>query len=208
MIELSLVVVIDRQSSLLVLVDLLSHKKILQLIPFLRSGYDQCLEILLNYGMDPNIADQTKITPLHVAYGIEMITRTRISNLSFFFFFSIRYMKLSTAQFLINRGADPNLVNNRGETAIAIAKNLPADQRQNFLDVLLRTSDAPSNKATSQISSSDGRKNKSTNGFSLGNPLSQGYPLLRTHPNWTLDSDEFRSSTAVNSSVQNLLNRK
>ena len=117
-------------------------------------------------------------------------------------------MKLSTAQFLINRGADPNLVNNRGETAIAIAKNLPADQRQNFLDVFLRTSDAPSNKATSQISSSDGRKNRSTNGFSLGNPLSQGYPLLRTHPNWTLDSDEFRSSTAVNSSVQNLLNRK
>ena len=31
------------------------------------------------------------------------------------------------------------------------------------------------------------------------------HPLLRSHPNWTLDSDEFRSRTNPNSSVQNLL---
>lgn len=53
------------------------------------------------------------------------------------FCFSVRYMKLSAVQFLITRGADPNLVNHRGETAISIAKSLPAEQRQNFLNVLL-----------------------------------------------------------------------
>ncbi len=34
------------------------------------------------------------------------------------------------------------------------------------------------------------------------------HPLIRSHPNWTLDSEEFRSSTDVNSSVQNLLDSK
>jgi ankyrin repeat protein len=31
-------------------------------------GHNQCLETLLNYGMDPNITDRTNTTPLHVAY--------------------------------------------------------------------------------------------------------------------------------------------
>ena len=39
----------------------------------------------------------------------------------------------------------------------------------------------------------------------LGKAISYVYPLLRSHANWTLDSDDFRSSTAENSSVQNLL---
>ena len=30
-------------------------------------GHDKCLENLLNYGMDPDITDQTNNTPLHVA---------------------------------------------------------------------------------------------------------------------------------------------
>jgi ankyrin repeat protein len=33
-----------------------------------RLGHDKCLEILLNYGMDPNISDRTNTIPLHVAY--------------------------------------------------------------------------------------------------------------------------------------------
>ncbi len=44
--------------------------------------------------------------------------------------------------------------------------------------------------------------------ISLGNAISYVYPLLRNHPNWTLDSDEFRSRTAEDSSIQNLLNSK
>ena len=37
------------------------------------------------------------------------------------------------------------------------------------------------------------------------NAIPYVHPLLRSHPNWTLDSDEFRSRTDPNSSVQNLL---
>jgi hypothetical protein len=39
----------------------------------------------------------------------------------------------------------------------------------------------------------------------LGNAVSSVYPLLRSHPNWTLDSNEFRSQTAQDSSIENLL---
>lgn len=34
------------------------------------------------------------------------------------------------------------------------------------------------------------------------------YPLLRNHSNWTFDHHEYRSETAENSSVQNLLDSK
>jgi len=34
------------------------------------------------------------------------------------------------------------------------------------------------------------------------------HPLIRTRSNWTLNSDEFRSQTAANSSVENLLDSK
>ena len=33
-----------------------------------RLGHDECLKILLDSGMDPNITDRTHTTPLHVAY--------------------------------------------------------------------------------------------------------------------------------------------
>ncbi len=32
------------------------------------SGHDKCLETLLEHGVDPNISDRTRTTPLHVAY--------------------------------------------------------------------------------------------------------------------------------------------
>ncbi|CAF2772833.1 unnamed protein product [Rotaria sp. Silwood2] len=119
-----------------------------------RLGHDKCLEILFNYGMDPNITDRTNVTPLHVA---------------------IRSLRLSTVRLLVAHGADQNIANNRGETAFAIAEHLQSDQQQNFMDALIR------------------------------NAVSHICPLLRSHPNWTLDSDKFRSVTAEDSSVQNLL---
>jgi hypothetical protein len=39
---------------------------------------------------------------------------------------------------LIAKGANQNIVNNRGETAMDIARLLQADQQQNFINVLLR----------------------------------------------------------------------
>lgn len=42
----------------------------------------------------------------------------------------------------------------------------------------------------------------------LGNALTYPYPLIHNQPNWTLDSEEFRSQTTGNSSVQNLLDSK
>ena len=47
-------------------------------------------------------------------------------------------MKLSAVRLLIANGADPNKVNNRGETPISIAEYLQPDQQQNFIDALAR----------------------------------------------------------------------
>lgn len=55
-----------------------------------------------------------------------------------FIYFRVRSLKLSTVQLLLANGADPNLQNNRGETAISIAEFLQPDQKQNFLNILLR----------------------------------------------------------------------
>jgi len=53
-------------------------------------------------------------------------------------FFRVRSLKLSTVRLLVANGADPNIENNRGETATDIAEFLQADQRQNFINALLR----------------------------------------------------------------------
>ncbi|CAM4970982.1 unnamed protein product [Rotaria socialis] len=56
------------------------------------------------------------------------------------------------------------------------------------------------NSITAQMS--DVKISASTN---EGNDASSMFPLLRSHSNWTLDSEKYRSPTAENSSVQNLL---
>ena len=56
----------------------------------------------------------------------------------FFLFIRVRSLKLSTARLLVSRGANLNLANNRGETAMGIAEYLPVDQRQAFINVLTR----------------------------------------------------------------------
>lgn len=131
-----------------------------------RLGYDKCLEVLLNYGLNPNISDQTNITPLHVA---------------------VRSLKPSTARLLLANGANPNIVNNRGETPITIAEFLQPNQKQEFLSILTQNS---------SVIPSD---------YQSTNPISYVCPLLQNRSNWTLNSDEFRSPTATNSSVENLL---
>ncbi|CAF2152711.1 unnamed protein product [Rotaria magnacalcarata] len=134
-----------------------------------RLGHDKCMEILLNYGMDPNISDRTNVTPLHVA---------------------VRSLKLATVRLLVVNGADQNIANNRGETAFAIAEHLQPDQQQNFIDALIRTPQ---------------RTSIDFHTYPTGNDTSYMFPLLRSHSNWTLDSEKYRSPTAENSSVQNLL---
>lgn len=52
----------------------------------------------------------------------------------------IRSLKLSTARLLVSHGADQNLANNRGETAIGLVEYLQADQKQSFVNVLSRKS--------------------------------------------------------------------
>ncbi|CAF4466895.1 unnamed protein product [Rotaria socialis] len=134
-----------------------------------RLGHDKCMEILLNYGMDPNITDRTNVTPLHVA---------------------VRSLKSSTVRLLVVNGADQNIANNRGETAFAIAEHLQPEQQQSFIDALIRT---PQRTAIDFHT------------YPTGNDASYMFPLLRSHSNWTLDSEKYRSPTAENSSVQNLL---
>jgi len=55
-----------------------------------------------------------------------------------FFFLRVRSLKLSTARLLVSHGADPNLANNRGETAMSIAEYLQTDEKQSFINVLIR----------------------------------------------------------------------
>ncbi|CAF0781501.1 unnamed protein product [Adineta ricciae] len=135
------------------------------------SGYDQCLLTLLSYGLDPNIADRTRTAPLHVA---------------------VRAMKLSTVQILVAHGADQNLANNRGETALTIAEYLPVDQQQIFINALIETPQTIPSKLQTYPTDTEPA-------------ILDVYPLLRNHSNWTFDHDEYRSQTAENSSVQNLL---
>ncbi|CAF2827857.1 unnamed protein product [Rotaria sp. Silwood2] len=138
-----------------------------------RFGHDKCLQILLDFGMDPNITDRTRTTPLHVA---------------------VRSLKLPAARILVSHGADPNIANNRGETPLSIAEYLQPDQKQSFSNVLLHTPRAEPSDF-----------HRYTSGTIQANVIPYVHPLLRSHPNWTLDSEEFRSQTDANSSVQNLL---
>jgi hypothetical protein len=55
-----------------------------------------------------------------------------------FFFLRVRSLKLSTARILVSHGADPNLANNRGETPMSIAEYLQTDEKQSFINVLIR----------------------------------------------------------------------
>lgn len=55
-----------------------------------------------------------------------------------FEFSRVRSLKLSTTRILLANGADPNLANNRGETATSIAEFLQPDQQQDFLNILHR----------------------------------------------------------------------
>ena len=50
----------------------------------------------------------------------------------------VRSLKLSTARLLVSHGANQNLANNRGETAIGLAEYLQPDQKQSFMNVLIR----------------------------------------------------------------------
>lgn len=91
--------------------------------------------------MDPNLTDHTNVTPLHVAYVD--ISKTKNSRKTFFkklifWFFRVRSLKLSTVRLLVTNGADQNIANNRGETAFAIAEQLPLNQQQTFMDALVR----------------------------------------------------------------------
>ncbi|CAF1081799.1 unnamed protein product [Rotaria sordida] len=177
-----------------------------------RLGHDKCLEILLDFGLDPNISDRTRTTPLHVA---------------------VRSLKLSTARLLVSYGADPNMINNRGETPIGLAEYLQPDQKQLFINTLIQsdmneerkrvklptkaipssltmlnvnaTTDTMStiNRDTSRVEPSD--FHRIITGTMQVNIIPYVHPLLRSRPNWTLDSEEFRSQTDIHSSVQNLL---
>ncbi|CAF4114841.1 unnamed protein product [Rotaria magnacalcarata] len=183
-----------------------------------RLGHDKCMEILLNYGMDPNISDRTNVTPLHVA---------------------VRSLKLATVRLLVVNGADQNIANNRGETAFAIAEHLQPDQQQNFIDALippeLNEVRKRKNLTSAPLTNAKSTTDRILKGGSLaylsllthvfvflnlgtpqrtsidfhtyptGNDTSYMFPLLRSHSNWTLDSEKYRSPTAENSSVQNLL---
>ncbi|CAF0902320.1 unnamed protein product [Rotaria sordida] len=137
------------------------------------TSHDKCLEILLDFGLDPNISDRTRTTPLHVA---------------------VRSLKLSTARLLVSYGADPNMINNRGETPIGLAEYLQPDQKQLFINTLIHTS---------RVEPSD--FHRIITGTMQVNIIPYVHPLLRSRPNWTLDSEEFRSQTDIHSSVQNLL---
>ena len=48
------------------------------------SGHDKCLETLLDYGLDPNIMDRTRTTPLHVAYVKQKRKKRKSININSF----------------------------------------------------------------------------------------------------------------------------
>ena len=101
----------------------------------IRLGHDRCLETMLDYGMDANIMDRTRTTPLHVAY-----VHRRYECMFDCSLCRVRSLKLSTTRLLVSHGANQNLANNRGETPIGLAEYLQSDQRQSFVNILIRKS--------------------------------------------------------------------
>ncbi|CAF0747035.1 unnamed protein product [Didymodactylos carnosus] len=141
-----------------------------------RLGHDDCLKVLLDYGYDVKMVDRTHTTPLHVA---------------------VRSLKMSTTQLLVAYGADINVANNRGETPLSIAEYLAPEQQQIFVNILQKTNRIERIAHPELL--------LYTSGNSQVSAISYAYPLLQSHSNWTLDSDEYRSRTTPGSSVQNLL---
>jgi hypothetical protein len=67
-----------------------------------------------------------------------MLKAENFLNRIFNVFFRVRSLKLSTARLLASYGADQNMANNRGETPLSIAEYLQTDQKQSFINVLVR----------------------------------------------------------------------
>lgn len=118
-------------------------------------------------------------------------------------------MKPSTARLLLANGANPNIVNNRGETPITIAEFLQPNQKQEFLSILTRKTKRSSFFSINSIEFFlEENSSVIPSDYQSTNPISYVCPLLQNRSNWTLNSDEFRSPTATNSSVENLLDRR
>jgi ankyrin repeat protein len=81
--------------------------------------------------MNPNITNRINITPLQIAYVIEIIFHKQLCLLR------VRSLQLSTVRLLIANGANPHIANNRGETALNITELLQPDQKENFINALI-----------------------------------------------------------------------
>ena len=71
-------------------------------------------------------------------YTLRILKENNETCIFLFFFIRVRSLKLSTARILTSHGADPNVTNNRGETALALTEHLQPDQRQSFINALVR----------------------------------------------------------------------
>ncbi len=89
-----------------------------------KKGLEQCVEVLLNHGAEPNIGDNEGYLPLHNAVGNKDIVKLLIASTTNVnkqtqngetpLYIAINHGNVACSQMLLEHGGNPNLSNNEG----------------------------------------------------------------------------------------------
>lgn len=101
-------------------------------------GHLEIARLLLEHGADPSNDGQTSMSPIHEACASHSCLRLLLEAgadpnrlmedaISPLMLVSDNDLRLASVELLLNRGADPSLVNKHGETALSIAEESGAD---------------------------------------------------------------------------------
>ena len=89
-----------------------------------KKGLEQCVEVLLNHGADPNIPDNEDYLPLHNAVGNKEVLKLLMESTTDInkqtqkgetpLYLSVDHGSVACSTMLLEHGGDPNIANNDG----------------------------------------------------------------------------------------------
>ncbi|GAB1598931.1 uncharacterized protein LOC115231265 [Argonauta hians] len=140
-------------------------------------GYAPIVEMLLKYGINPNVLNKLKETaPLHEA---------------------IRFFRLQVAERLLQYGAKTDITNAAGETPLKMVKDLPRDRPNEFQRLFDEYSTGELRRAHVQFNSSFVERRKQS--------YIKKYPELENNMKWTENSPSYCSCCTAMSPNTNIL---
>ncbi|XP_029657190.1 uncharacterized protein LOC115231265 [Octopus sinensis] len=140
-------------------------------------GYAPIVEMLLKYGINPNVVNKLKETaPLHEA---------------------IRFFRLQVAERLLQYGAKTDVANPAGETPLKMVKDLPRDRPNEFQRLFDEYSTGELRRAHVQFNSSFVERRKKS--------YIKKYPELENNMKWTENSPSYCSCCTAMSPNTNIL---